>query len=659
MASKKESHARKRARQRQLAILVWKSRRGVTLDEIAQTLAFEVVGSDGRVERVKAFPGDQEDAKVKQATRQQLHRDRDDLAKNGIPIEYDEIGGVYRINPADIFVPRLQLTAEESNLLVSLRCAVGQPFGPKGLLNAKPTQNSDGNAEGALTAVFARAKQQRQAVSFKHRKAGSFLTRGHEERTIVPLRFVVANNRHYVVGFDLDKHLVRGYLLSRISGSPQLIDGPHNVGDDVVAIAKAWTPRMSEEAYGARVIVNVGFAQHQHDLLGDSCEIVSVDHDADTAEIRIDFDSQPAAIMWIVANHLNVRKVIDQKLRSALKEWLAGTNRETATPVTGHSFESSFDPWSSDNSLALAFAMAAAVVTEGEMTVDQLAEKFAVGRDVVLNVFHSLVMARQSDDDNVYFLPFELGDQESDEDDNFLYLAMPESEAMFGGPDPLAWTEVFSVQLMLEQINRLAAGSPVAATAASLAEKIHGITDVSMKVVVPESPFGQQIADAVGATTLRIRYQSAGQSDASWREIVPVELQIVRGVGYVRAFEPGEGDTFKTYAVERMWDLEVVGPYAGSIPVDTHSDWLASLLSHGRPVLLEVDEIGLPVFENLPNVEVASAPTEFGFVLKVIVADEGFLDERLAMAGPHARVLGEETPRSGVAFAKDLLRTLK
>ena len=58
MASKKESHARKRARQRQLAILVWKSRQGVTLDEIAQTLAFEVVGADGRIERVKAFPGD-------------------------------------------------------------------------------------------------------------------------------------------------------------------------------------------------------------------------------------------------------------------------------------------------------------------------------------------------------------------------------------------------------------------------------------------------------------------------------------------------------------------------------------------------------------------------------------------------------------------------
>jgi len=659
VASKKESHARKRARQRQLAILVWKSRQGVTLDEIAQTLAFEVVGADGRIERVKAFPGDQEDNRVKQATRQQLHRDRDDLAKNGIPIEYDEVGGVYRIDPAEIFVPTLHLTEDESNLLVSLRCAVGQPFGPKGLLDAKPTQSSDGNVEGAITAVFARAKQKRQAVTFKHRKAGSFLSRGHEERTIVPLRFVIANSRHYIVGFDLDKNSIRGYLISRITGSPQLIDGPHNLGEEVVATAKAWTPRMSDQAWGARIVVDAGFAQHQRNVLGASCEIVHLDPETDEAEIRIDFDSRSAAIMWIVANHLNVRRVADPKLRSAVKEWLGGTNPATSTPVTGHTFESAFDPWSSDTSLALAFAMAAAVVTEGEMTVNQLAEKFSVAREVVLNVFHNLVMARESEDDNVYFLPFELGDQEDDENDNFLYLAMPESDSMFGGPDPLAWTEVFSVQLMLEQISRLAAGSPVATTAANLAQKIHVITDVSMKVVVPESPYGQQIADAVGTTVLRIRYQSAGRADATWREIVPVDVQIVRGLGYVRAFEPGSESIFKTYAMERIWDVEVVGPFASTVPVDAQSDWLASMLSHGRSVLLEVDEAGLPVFENLPNVEVAAAPTDFGIVLKVIVADDRFLDERLAMAGPHARVLGDATPRAGVAFAKELSRKLK
>lgn len=658
MASRKESHARKRARQRQLAILVWKSRHGVTLDDIAQTLAFEVVTPDGRIERVKAFPGDQDDPKVKQATRQQLHRDRDDLAKNGIPIEYDEQASVYRINAADIFVPRLQLTSDESALLVSLRCAVGQPFGPKGLLDTKPTGDSDGNSEGAITAVFARAKQLRQAVAFKHRRAGNFLSRGHEVRTIVPLRFVVANNRHYIVGFDLDKHLVRGYLLSRISGSPQLIDGPHNVGDDVVATAKAWTPRLTEDAYSVRLIVDAEFAHHQRNLLGESCQLTLSAKDPDVADIRIDFDSQPAAIMWIVAHHLNVREVQNPKLQSALRDWLRGTNPPTDTPATGHVFESSFDPWSSDSSLALAFAMAAAVVTEGEMSVDQLAKKFSVGRDVVLNVFHALVMARESDNDTVYFLPFELGEQDSDDDDNFVYYAMPESNSMFGGPDPLAWTEVFSVQLMLEQISRLAHGSPVAATAAGLAQKIHAITDVSMKVVVPESPYGQAITDALSTSKLRIRYQSAGRSDATWRVIVPVEVQIVRGVGYVRAFEEGSDVLFKTYALDRIWDLEVVGPFTDTIPVDSQSDWLASLLSHGRSVLVEVDEIGLPVFENLPNVEVAATQTEFGFVLKVIVADDHFLDERLAMAGPHARVVGDRNPRSGVAFANELARKL-
>jgi predicted DNA-binding transcriptional regulator YafY len=303
--------------------------------------------------------------------------------------------------------------------------------------------------------------------------------------------------------------------------------------------------------------------------------------------------------------------------------------------------------------------MAAAVVTEGEMTVNQLADKFAVSRDVVLHVFHSLVMARETANENVFFLPFELGDLEDDDDDNFLYIALPESESMFGGPDPLSWTEVFSVQLMLEQISRLAHGSPVAEHASSLAAKIHDATDISMKVIVRDSPFGQLITDALETSILRIQYQSAGRADASWREIVPVEVQIVRGIGYIRAVDPSGEGGYRTYAMDRVWDAKVVAPFTGTLPVDQHSDWLASMLSQGHAVLIEVDEGGLPVFEGLPNVEVADDATDFGFVLKVIVADQAFLDERLAVAGPHARVIGETTTRSGVEFAKKLARTLK
>ena len=157
---------------------------------------------------------------------------------------------------------------------------------------------------------------------------------------------------------------------------------------------------------------------------------------------------------------------------------------------------------------------------------------------------------------------------------------------------------------------------------------------------------------------IRIKYQSAGQDHPTWRVIAPVEEQIVCGEAYVRAYEMGDQGAYKTYALNRIWDVEVVGEFPTTLPPDASSDWLSTLLATSREVLIETNEVGLPLFENLPEVQVAKEPSDFGFILKIKVANQDFLDRRLAAAGKNARVIGDNVERSGVAFAKELSKRI-
>lgn len=657
MASKINSHEEKRARQGALVSFVWMAPNGVTLNEIAENVRYPIQTATGYAMQY-AYDTNISDPKVLSKVRMAVHRDRDDLEKAGITISFDDALGKYRVVPRDVFVPGLSLNSEESALLLSLRAAKDRPFGPNGLLGGSFVSRSTTDSRSAVTAVFVRAKMSRHIVVFSHRRSGSFLslvTNRNEERKIVPLRFVVANGRQYVVGYDIERDDIRGFLLSRIVDVPKMSSEIRLVGDDVVQRARDWSPREFEEGSSIDVTVSTEFAQREAKLHPRTSAVVASSEDG-CSELRLSFDTESSAMAWLVMNERNVIRA-NGKFKSAAKNWLKETNQATKTPARGHSFSDAFDPWSSDEAINLALRMAAAVIAAGELSAKDLASMFSVDVDHVRRVFHELVMARSPQDDTRYFLPITLSD-DSNDDGDYDYIAEGNAVEMFGGTDPLAWTEVFAVSLMLEQIQRLAHGTPVARVAESLVAKIHAATDVSLSVLVPEVPFGSEIAQNIRTSALRIKYQSAGQEQPTWRVIAPVEQQFVCGEAYLRAYEMGDGGAYKTYALNRIWDVEVAGEFPASLPTDTASDWLAALLTTSNEVLIETNEAGLPLFENLPEVQVAKEPSNFGFILKIKVANADFLDRRLAAAGKNARVIGDKANRAGVAFATELANRL-
>jgi predicted DNA-binding transcriptional regulator YafY len=456
------------------------------------------------------------------------------------------------------------------------------------------------------------------------------------------------------VGFDLEKNDIRGFLLSRIIQVPNASVTTHDVGTEVVQRARDWSPREFEEGSSVDVTVSTDYALREAQLHPRTSEVGPSSKEG-CSELRLSFDTESVAMAWLAMNERNVVSA-NGKFKSAAKNWLKGTNQPTTTSPRGHTFSDAFDPWASDEAMNLALRMAAAVIAAGELSATKLAEMFSVDVDHVRTVFHELVMARSPKDDTRYFLPITLSDELNEEGD-YDYIVDGNATTMFGGTDPLAWTEVFAVSLMLEQIQRLASGTPVAATAESLAAKIHSATDVSLSVLVSEVPFASEIAQSVGASQLRIKYQSASQEEPTWRLIAPVEEQFVCGEAYLRAYEVESG-TYKTYALNRIWDVQEAGQFPSSLPADVESDWLATLLKGSTEVLIETNEAGLPLFENLPEVQVAKEPSSFGFVLKVKVANQDFLDRRLAAAGKNARVIGDGTPRAGTAFATELANRL-
>ena len=657
MTTKIRSHAEKRARQRALATYVWTSPNGVTLNDIAENVRYSVQTPTGYAVQY-AYDRNISDPQALAKVRMAVHRDREDLESAGITISYDEVQKIYRIDTRGVFVPGLSLNADESALLLSLRAAKDHPFGPSGLLGSSLSRHATTNSRSAVTAVLARAKMSRQIVSFSHRRSGSFISRvknRNEVRKFVPLRFVVANGRQYVVGFDIERNDIRGFLLSRIVDVPKLSEETRNVGAEAVQHARAWTPREFEQGWEVDVTVSSEFAEREV-RLNPLTSSVTTSRQEGNSDLRLSFDTESSAMDWFVLNERNIVQA-NGSFKASAKKWLSETNPKTTTPSRDHKFGDAFDPWACDEAMNLALRMAAAVIAQGELSASELATMFSVDVQHVGAVFHELVMSRSPHDDTMYLLPISLS-EEVNEDGYYGYVAETNAGTMFGGTDPLAWTEVFAVSLMLEQIQRLAKGTPVARTAETLVAKIHDATDVSLTVVVPEVPFATEIAQSVGTSQIRIKYQSAGQDHPTWRVIAPVEEQIVCGEAYVRAYEMGDPGSYKTYALNRIWDVEVVGEFPTTLPPDASSDWLSTLLATSREVLIETNEVGLPLFENLPEVQVAKEPSDFGFILKIKVANQDFLDRRLAAAGKNARVIGDNAERSGVVFAKELAKRI-
>ncbi len=656
MAGKAKSDGGRSRQRNLLALLLQRStsgdRQGLTLEQIVEQLLEDREYSDGTVQRFPAY-----NAASVQAYRQMFFRDCGDLAANGV--EVIERAGRYTIDPTHVWVPGLGLSADESQLLLELRSSIGRPFGPNGLLQSTPMKRATGSRFGAKAAAFGLAKQQKRAVNFDFAKPGFWRRKGTEARTFVPLRFVISGNRRYVVGYDVDRNDIRGFLMDRVMSVPKFVSkDPAEVfelGTALVDQAKAWTPQSYQDATEVSFTTSDSFARYVASLSGDA--VVATTASAKSTEVTMSFENEDAAIAFFVTNAQNVSAITSRKFASTLKGWLKVVNPKVNLDASKIKLSSDFDVY--DNALLQTLSMISAILNSSGLYASELAEQFSVPIEFVTENVTKAIMARDPLVDTSYLVPVEFGDL--DDEANPMYVPMiGSSHDAFGGDSPLTWSEVLDVQIMLAQMVSLGLDTSVSDTCAALSAKIHDATDVGVTVYTPASRFLDVINDALGSRVLELSYQSDGLAEPTTRRIVPTEIQLVLGERYVRALDLSTpAHEYRTYNVSRIWGVQPAEHYGEAIPTDSAASWLDAMLEDSKKVLVAVQERALPHWENLPRAAIAPEVTDGVHVIQVLIASDAFLDRRLAISGSFASVLDDGSPRAGVKFAAQIADDLK
>lgn len=186
-----------------------------------------------------------DDAASPEAIEKRFDRDKSDLRKLGVPIEYvaeDEFGASgYRVKKELYFLDEIRFTMEEGIVLAALQRAaqVGAAVG-EGLRSAlgkigvdsplseplrewageqqllDPRLPRDNRAELDVLAVLAEALAGRRAVRFSYYTLGTGTV---SERTVEPFGVGYFHGHWYLVGRDRDKGEERVFRTSRIRGA--------------------------------------------------------------------------------------------------------------------------------------------------------------------------------------------------------------------------------------------------------------------------------------------------------------------------------------------------------------------------------------------------------------------------------------------------------
>jgi hypothetical protein len=369
------------------------------------------------------------------------------------------------------------------------------------------------------------------------------------------------------------------------------------------------------------------------------------------------FESEDGAIQFFVTHASHIQLITTRKFANVLKSWLTEVNPGSSLDASKLKLSADFDLY--DNALLETLSMISAILNSDGLYASDLAERFSVPIEFVRENVTKAIMARDPLDDAAYLVPVEFGDLE-DELNPMYVPVINASNASFGGDSPLTWSEVLDIQLMLSQILALGLNPDASVLYGSLRTKIHDATEIGVTVYSPTTPFIDIVEQAMGSKIVHLSYQAEGSSEPTDRPVVPTEIQMVLGERYVRGFDvSGNTPVYRTYNLSRVWGVSLGATFEGSIPEDTAGSWLDKMLTGASKVLVAVNERALPIWENLPRAAIDPEVLQGVHVIEVLIANQGFLDRRLAMSGPYASVLRDSTPRSGIAFAQSLVQQLE
>jgi len=221
-------------------------------------------------------------------------------------------------------------------------------------------------------------------------------------------------------------------------------------------------------------------------------------------------------------------------------------------------------------------------------------------------------------------------------------------------PSALMWRDLFELNIALREASRLYDDSAIFSTIA----KIEGVVSNFIRVEHSmDEPLLAEVNDAVRSREqIKMMYVKGYEDIATERTIEPVDVRVLNGHSYVRAFCLTRND-WRTFRVDRITAIVAKSPVTTTREPDPVPNWLTEIADSGKEVVDVVDAGTRYLFEPLPGARWGSLG-DGRHAVAFRVTSRDFLDHLMVLAGPGAVVVTPSFANAGRELAQRILELL-
>jgi len=584
------------------------------------------------------------------AVRQKFERDKADIRELGFQIEtlnLDDGTVGYWIDPRGAYAPPLHFTDEEARVVQLALRLYG--LGAKGAFSVfADAPGGDGGLEFSnyYTPVL-HALKARRRLSFGYHSSA------HKTRVVEPLLIEVFRGTPYLVARVAGTDEVKGYRFSRMTTTPVVLPDTFDADDETLGIASSWRPEFTKTPTPVDVVVETN--ETYGDLLVSHYpDAVSAGKRPGRVEVGLRFDSQWAAMRFLLeaADRVSVRS--PKALREAMAEWVTTVNRGEAPDPATIAFPGASGADVLGQTLQLLHAV---YLSEDGLRISELAARFSLDPALVRLIMDRLVALQPFGNQAGYLTHVlkECDDWDDEEHDDSTYRA-DFSDTPRGEPEPSPFLlrDLVELNVALREASRAYADPSIF----SAIEKIESAVAQFVHVdSVTDEPWLAEVRAALDAhQQIKIDYATGLENEAHERCIEPREIRVLNGHALVRAYCTTRRD-WRTFRVDRIVRVLAKSPVTETRPPDPVANWLTQVGEEGVEVVVVVEPYRRWLFEPLPSARWAVLD-DGRHAVRFRVSDEDFLDNLMLQAGAGAVVATPRFADAGHALARRIAERL-
>lgn len=584
------------------------------------------------------------------AVRQKFERDKADIRELGFQIEtvnLDDGNVGYWIDPRGAYAPPLHFTDEESRVVQLALRLYG--FGSRGAFSVfADAPSGDGGLEFSnyYTPVL-HALKARRALSFGYHSSA------HKTRIVEPLVIEVFRGTPYLVARVAGTDEVKGYRFSRMTTAPVVLTDTFVADDETLATARSWRPEFTKTPTPVDVVVETN--ETYADLLASHFpEALAATKRPGRVEVGLRFDSQWAALRFLLEAADRVALKSPKALRETLSDWLKTVNRGAAPDPGELHFPGSTGADVLGQTLQLLHAV---YLSEDGLTISELASRFALDPALVRLIMDRLVALQPFGNQTGYLAHVikDCDDWDNEAHDDSTYRA-DFSDTPRGEPEPSPFLlrDLVELNVALREASR-------AYTDPSIFSAIEKIESAVAQFVhvdsVTDEPWLAEVRAAVDARDqIKIEYASGLERESHERCVEPREIRVLNGHALMRAYCTSRQD-WRTFRVDRIVRVLAKSPVSQERPADPVANWLTQVGEEGQEVVVVVEPYRRWLFEPLPSARWAVL-ADGRHAVRFRLSDEDFLDNLMLQAGAGAVVATPRYDQAGHSLARRIAERL-